>query len=87
MITEEGTTMSYPNGQTMTDRAAAHQREQTRTRFTEVAGELCEAKGAAELLHERGLLDSGLFLESLRAFDGMVRVLDDLIKAVDDERV
>jgi hypothetical protein len=57
-------------------------REASEARWLELGGALGEAKGSAELMHDRGTLPDELFWESIGALDGMLTLVDDVIKAI-----
>jgi hypothetical protein len=69
----------------ITPEHAARMRESARARFSELAGEVCEGQGLAEVLHERGQLDDGLFWDARKAFGSFTKILDGLIAAVTDD--
>ncbi len=60
-------------------------REQSEQRWLELGGALGEAKGSAELMHDRGLLSDELFWEATGALDGMMTLVDDVVQHITQE--
>lgn len=57
-------------------------RQASEARWLELGGALGEAKGSAELMHDRDLLSDELFWETIGALDGMLTMVDDVLKEI-----